>query len=780
VLGAALLVVGVTPFAVGVAGAQDALFVVNSQADAPDVDLGDGSCADDAGECTLRAAVMEANASPMANTVQIPAGTYELTGDGPDAEPEQLDETSADLDVLAPLTIVGSGNVTIDAAGIDRVFDVRRTSLALRGVDVTGGAVDQEGGAIRALGSSLSLDGVTVDDNTANGDGAGVHVTAGTLTVTNSTFERNVAGRDGGALFIELASTSVTGSTFARNTGLNGGAVAAYEPTTFAMTNAQLIDNMALENGAGVFLNGHGAPTSPAFVLDRGRYEANHAQGSGGAVFVEGLDGTGGDATLAISGLRFDSNTGYGGGAVFVDDGAFSIDASTFVRNSAGTVGGAVYGYDPLVVTASTFLLNEAGTDGGALLADDTLRLNDVGFEGNTADGNGGAVSAHRAVTISASRFSGNDTEGSGGALRAARGAPVRVTGSTFDNNLAVGSGGAIGATSSVWLQNSTVSGNTGYVGGGIDATDLALSATTVVRNSAADGGGIRVTGQGRSALSIIALNGPQDCDGTLVDVAPSLDSDGSCSMGDSSVTADPLLGPLSGTGAATTHPLGLNSPARDIGGAACTDVDGSPLNTDQTGAPRPTDGTGTGTDRCDAGSIEAVAVNSPTTTTTPSTTLPSTTVPPASTVPPATTVPPAPGGGTLSAAPGANAVVAGASRSQSTARSGSAAGATSESGSASADTTQGSSADTDPADTTIVRADPIDPEVLSDTLEERRADREQAADPSDRESADGSAAAGLASDNDTSAPWLWALLGAVVLSAGVASVIVVKRRRPA
>ncbi len=53
-----------------------AQFVVNSTIDAPDANVGDGICADAGGNCTLRAAVMEANASPGDNSISLPIGEY--------------------------------------------------------------------------------------------------------------------------------------------------------------------------------------------------------------------------------------------------------------------------------------------------------------------------------------------------------------------------------------------------------------------------------------------------------------------------------------------------------------------------------------------------------------------------------------------------------------------------------------------------------------------------------------------------------------------------------
>ena len=100
-------------------------FTVDSFADAPDANPGDGLALTSGGVTTLRAAVMEANALEGDSFITLPAGTYTLTIAG-------IDEDAAatgDLDITdtaGSLTITGAGaaTTTINAAQIDRVFHV--------------------------------------------------------------------------------------------------------------------------------------------------------------------------------------------------------------------------------------------------------------------------------------------------------------------------------------------------------------------------------------------------------------------------------------------------------------------------------------------------------------------------------------------------------------------------------------------------------------------------------------------------------------------------------
>jgi CSLREA domain-containing protein len=92
-------------------------FTVNSTADGPDATPGNGVCAAAGGSCTLRAAVMEANALAGADKVQLAALSYQLTligaGDG-----------AGDLDLTSDVEIAGAGATITAVVGIDRVIEV--------------------------------------------------------------------------------------------------------------------------------------------------------------------------------------------------------------------------------------------------------------------------------------------------------------------------------------------------------------------------------------------------------------------------------------------------------------------------------------------------------------------------------------------------------------------------------------------------------------------------------------------------------------------------------
>lgn len=102
--------------------ARAAIFVVNTTADTVDANPGDGICADSGGQCSLRAAISEANAWPGADTITLPAGTYLLTLAGASEDAN----ATGDLDITSDITINGAGaaSTIIDANQLDRVLQI--------------------------------------------------------------------------------------------------------------------------------------------------------------------------------------------------------------------------------------------------------------------------------------------------------------------------------------------------------------------------------------------------------------------------------------------------------------------------------------------------------------------------------------------------------------------------------------------------------------------------------------------------------------------------------
>lgn len=177
-------------------------FVINSTVDSIDTNPGDGQCADALGRCTLRAAIIEANALPYVQNIYVPTGNYTLTIPGSDED----ESYTGDLDIREEVYMYGEGPglTIIDANGLDRVFHFNigvsyrdtysRSSQyheisQLYWLDIRGGYAPYGGGIYNELGG-LILSHSQLSDNTGYGthlctNASGAAVFAADTTVIN-------------------------------------------------------------------------------------------------------------------------------------------------------------------------------------------------------------------------------------------------------------------------------------------------------------------------------------------------------------------------------------------------------------------------------------------------------------------------------------------------------------------------------------------------------------------------------------------------------------------
>lgn len=217
------------------------------------------------GTLSLREAICEANTSGGSVTIDVDAGTYNLSlNTGGETGELQAGTTSG-----AIISIVGEGtpaNTIINqTTGSNRVLNqdpvaVGNVQLSISNVTLSGGSpASGNGGGILAgstSGDTLTLSNVVISGNStaATGNGGGVFFASASgttpLTITNSAFTNNTAsGGEGGGLSASLAmgtSASITGATFTGNsataTGSGGG---IFGSGSITVSNSRLVGNTA-------------------------------------------------------------------------------------------------------------------------------------------------------------------------------------------------------------------------------------------------------------------------------------------------------------------------------------------------------------------------------------------------------------------------------------------------------------------------------------------------------------------------------------------------------
>lgn len=310
---------------------NEAHFVVDSVVDAVDANPGDGICATAAGECTLRAAVQESNASPGTITIFVPSGTYIRTIGGAGG-----DDSVGDLNITDDLIIVGQERDTtiVDADLLDRAFIVESGAQAsFSGITIKRGLTAGLGGGIYVeSGASATVNDVTIIDNI--GFGGGIHA-RGPLTVTNSIIAANQAVN-----------------------GQSGGGILAFD-STLVIIDSTIRDNTAASRGAGLFLQDPGSVELVNVTVN-----GNESAGEGGGITNLGM-------TLSLLNVTVSGNQAEAGGAALDNHGVTTITNTTIFNNSSVTSIGGLYNNPinngTISVVNTIVAANEGGNCGGTV-----------------------------------------------------------------------------------------------------------------------------------------------------------------------------------------------------------------------------------------------------------------------------------------------------------------------------------------------------------------------------------------------------------------------------
>ena len=562
-------------------GALESGFVVNSFEDTIDVSPDDGISADSDGNSSLRAAINEANASPGGDTIILPAGTFLLSLTGRDED----NGLTGDLDISGDLDILGagSGQTTIDADGIDRVFHVLNgVTLNVFGVTITGGDAGNtgSGGALLSHGT-VSLNESVVTGNTAN-RGGGVF-TSGVLTVTESTIEGNQAGLQGGAIYNFLTG-EIDGAIGAGDVTLRIGDGTSF-PTTGSFNvkiDAEELSVTAVDGDLFSVTRGVNGTTSAAHP-DRATVELI----GGGVVTVD---------RSTLTGNRANAQ-----GAGIYNEASLAIGFSEIVQNVSDSRGGGIYNAtltaelaNAVLATSTTIDLVDAASIPAAAPFD--ILIDSEGMAVTAVNGNQLTVVRGVSGTIPV-------PHGAGAEVRLVGKAFTSIDRSTIAENAAGSAGGGIFSEATLVITSSTVSSNVAGAGGGVASNGSATVVnSTVAKNIAVNAGGVAADG-GRFELknTIVAANTATgegaDVRGRFISTGYNLIGDAGVSVGlvhgvnsdqvgSSGSPYDPVMDLVlrDNGGPTRTHRLLPSSPAIDS-----ADNTGSDETTDQRGAVRPT-----------------------------------------------------------------------------------------------------------------------------------------------------------------------------------------------
>jgi len=217
-------------------------FTVNDLGDAPDQTPGDFLCQAASGACTLRAAIMEANALPACSPLTI---NFSVTGT---------------INLATALPALNHPNLTINGPGANQL-DVHRNAVAafrifainsgktvaISGLSVTNGNDPVQAGGIYNAGT-LTLTACAISGN-ASPQGGGIQSDS-ILTMTGCTVSNNIASDFAGGLKIFGPTTTLTNCTFSNNQANDSSAIESNTGVTLTLTNCTIANNQA-GSGAG-------------------------------------------------------------------------------------------------------------------------------------------------------------------------------------------------------------------------------------------------------------------------------------------------------------------------------------------------------------------------------------------------------------------------------------------------------------------------------------------------------------------------------------------------
>jgi len=285
-------------------------------------------------DCTLREAILAANANPGRDRILLTSHRpYHLSRTG-------LPDDGAlrgDLDITNdPLRIYhgSSGWATIDAQGIDRVFEIfAGAGTTLENLRITGGdhptSHTGSGGGI-LTSADLILDHCILTGNHArgsNGEGGGLEAIDGKLWILDSEVTDNVSEDASGAL--DVGNHGVT------------------------IKRSRISGNRAAFAGVGYF---YGDGES---VIGASTFSGNRSTGETGGIYFSESAGS-----LFVSRSTFSGNVAVtDGGGFSARNGSVKMVDVTIANNRAGANGGGLWVQTPVTLNAVTIARNVADSD---------------------------------------------------------------------------------------------------------------------------------------------------------------------------------------------------------------------------------------------------------------------------------------------------------------------------------------------------------------------------------------------------------------------------------
>lgn len=472
--------------------------------------------------CSLRSAIIAANALPGPDTITLSPGTYTLSIDNDQPVP---DAERGDLNITESVSIIGTvgpgpAPTTIDGGQIDRIFSIAGETVIIDEVILQNGRSPEgpSGGAIDSVATRLEIRRSIIQNNattavspSSDGDGGAI-VADGTLIIENSIIRSNRADGFGGAI--------------AFNGDINNGIL--------RIVDSVIEDNTSARQGGAIYSLGGTVEIIDSSIL------RNEASDAGGGIAAE--------SNVSLDNAIIDNNEAgtRGGGIAMLGGTRFEAIASTISGNRSTSDGGGLWAgnsdYD-IVIVGGSIRDNVSGSDGGGLIvigdlqsqASTSVLLVGVDIMSNQAAASGGGAYIYIVEEFEhvGGNYFGNSAQGAGGGLYLLDIGSVTVDGTSFTSNNSVDGGGAVTVLTDATFRNTLFDSNQVVtttvadqlrfdLGGGAIAIaqdfseppTVRIESSTIINNSAPLGGGI-----GSANANLVIINSTIEANSTTASI---------------------------------------------------------------------------------------------------------------------------------------------------------------------------------------------------------------------------------------------------------------------
>ena len=303
------------------------------------------------------------------------------------------------------------------------------------------------------------------------------HIILKNLIISNS---RNYNNNMSGALYIDgFAEYEIRNCTFMNNFARTcGGAIYNNANRTLFISNCQFMGNRLYDNCGGAIYS-KGALN----FVENSTFVSNTASTMGGAIYC--------DKYLFVINCLFDNNycdsMNSLGGAIKAS--SLTVDGCTFKNNRVQKAGGAIYADNIKIYNNSSYFVNNEVINGcgGAMYIVSSAPMENLVFINNKAKNNGGAIYSEGRLSINNTTFRSNFAGLNGGAIYGNNN--ISIYGCVFESNKAYtlfknSFGGAIYTYTHSMANNTRSKVNSTY-------NVVQICSSTFVDNHATKGGSV-------------------------------------------------------------------------------------------------------------------------------------------------------------------------------------------------------------------------------------------------------------------------------------------------